>query len=51
MGGCVRSVCLALDPEAHGAATTLGFVGTVSFVIDASPLLISRALVAKGAAP
>ena len=36
---------------AHGAATTLAFVRTVSFVIDASPLLISRALVAKGAAP
>ncbi|HEX6329782.1 MAG TPA: ATP-binding protein [Actinomycetota bacterium] len=36
---------------AHGAATTLAFVRTVSFVIDAWPLLICRALVAKGASP
>jgi hypothetical protein len=37
---------------AHGAATTLAFVGTGSFVIDASAATtICRALVAKGAAP
>jgi hypothetical protein len=31
---------------AHGAAATLAFVGTVSFVIGASPLLMSHVLVA-----